>query len=239
MKRELGDGYELDDDPSRIDISAVHAFISERSYWAPGREYEVQERLVREATRVVGLYHDGAQIGFCRAVTAFGLPAVYLADVYVLDEHRGRGLGVELVREMIENGPFNDRAWFLHTGDAHGLYQKFRLRLAQRTPDGAPAADARLAARAILGCNAGGGVERAERMSRLAPGGRRSLRRLGLSVSSPGWVSMQDLTPSVRGVLTDRRAGRRGGGRSSAASPLHPVRPGARRGAGSSRIACR
>ncbi|HUY71566.1 MAG TPA: GNAT family N-acetyltransferase, partial [Gaiellaceae bacterium] len=101
MKRDLGDGYELDDDPARIDIAAVHTFISEESYWARGRDYVTQERLVRESSRVVGLYHDGQQVGFCRAVWVFGLPAVYLADVYVLTEHRGGGLGVELVKEMV------------------------------------------------------------------------------------------------------------------------------------------
>ena len=99
----------------------------------------MQERLVREASRVVGLYHDGRQVGFCRAVAAVGVPAVYLADVYVLTEHRGRGLGVELVGEMVERGPFADRAWFLHTGDAHELYRKFGFdkpgpKLMERTP---------------------------------------------------------------------------------------------------------
>jgi GNAT superfamily N-acetyltransferase len=124
MRRRLADGYELDDDPARIDVAAVHIFISEESYWAPGREYDLQEQLIREASRVVGLYHDDRQVGFCRAVAAFGLPAVYLADVYVLAEHRGLGLGVELVEEMIERGPYADRPWLLHTGDAHELYRK-------------------------------------------------------------------------------------------------------------------
>jgi len=139
VKRGLGRGYELDDDPARIDVAAVHRFISEESYWAPGREYETQERLIREAARVVGLYHEGAQVGFCRAVTTFGFPGIYLADVYVLTEHRGRGLGIALVGEMIENGPFADRAWLLHTGDAHDLYRKFGFgppseRLMERLP---------------------------------------------------------------------------------------------------------
>jgi GNAT superfamily N-acetyltransferase len=125
MRRELPGGFELDDDPARIDVAAVHRFISEQSYWAPGRPYEEQERLVREAARVVGLYHDGSQVGFCRAVTCFGLPFVYLADVYVLAEHRGRGLGVELVRDMVEGGLYRHEAWMLHTGDAHGLYRRF------------------------------------------------------------------------------------------------------------------
>jgi GNAT superfamily N-acetyltransferase len=139
LKRTPADGYELDDDPARIDVAAVHRFISEESYWASGRPYETQEELIRGAARVVGLYHAGDQVGFCRAATAVGLPAVYLADVYVLTEHRGRGLGVALVAEMIENGPFADRAWLLHTGDAHELYRKFGFgppsaRLMERLP---------------------------------------------------------------------------------------------------------
>jgi GNAT superfamily N-acetyltransferase len=128
VRRELGDGYEDDDDPDRVDVAAVHRFISEQSYWAPGRDYETQERLVREASRVVGLYHEGRQVGFCRAVSVFGLPTVYLADVYVLDQHRGRGLGVELVTEMVERGPFAERSWLLHTADAHELYRRLGFR---------------------------------------------------------------------------------------------------------------
>lgn len=132
MKRELADGFELDDDRGRIDVAAVSRFIAEESYWAPGRAADVQERLVREASRVVGLYHGGRQIGFCRAVAAYGVPFVYLADVYVLNEFRGKGLGVELVREMIERGPFADRAWLLHTGDAHALYAKLGFAAPER-----------------------------------------------------------------------------------------------------------
>jgi GNAT superfamily N-acetyltransferase len=123
MRRELADGYELDDDAGRVDIDAVHAFISGESYWAQGRPRALVERLVREATRVVGLYKDGAQVGFSRAATD-GATVVYLADVYVLAEHRGRGLGLELVREMVENGPLADRTWLLHTRDMHRLYAK-------------------------------------------------------------------------------------------------------------------
>jgi GNAT superfamily N-acetyltransferase len=140
MKRDLGDGYELDDDKARVDVSAVHRYISEDSYWAPGRHLDVQQRLVDQAERVVGLYHDGAQIGFCRAATSDGISFVYLADVYVLEEHRGRGLGVELVREMVDRGPLADRVWLLHTKDAHDLYRKLGfgapgVRLMERRPD--------------------------------------------------------------------------------------------------------
>jgi GNAT superfamily N-acetyltransferase len=124
MSRDLGDGYELDDDRARIDRDAVHAYVGGESYWAKGRPRERQDELIDASDRVVGLYKDGRQVGFARAVDCDGAGFVYLADVYVLDECRGRGLGVELVREMVENGPYADRRWVLHTRDAHTLYEK-------------------------------------------------------------------------------------------------------------------
>lgn len=122
MKRELAAGYELDDDPARVDIDAVHDFLA-TSYWAEGRSRELVERLVREATRVVGVYLDGRQVGFARAFSD-GVALAYLADVYVLKEHRGHGLGVELVRETVERGPLAGVKWMLHTRDAHELYRR-------------------------------------------------------------------------------------------------------------------
>ena len=124
MRRDLGDGYELDDDRERIDRDAVHAYVGGVSYWAKGRSREVQDALIESSTRVVGLYHDGAQVGFSRAVSD-GYVHSYLADVYVLEEHRGRGLGAELVRFSVEDGPHAGTRWMLHTMDAHGLYAKF------------------------------------------------------------------------------------------------------------------
>ncbi len=126
MRRDLGDGIELDDDASRVDVDAVHDFLANEAYWAEGRSREVVERLVREAQRVVGLYDGDRQVGFARAFTD-GVSLVYLADVYVLPDYRGRGLGVELVREMVENGPYADVRWVLHTRDAFELYRKFRF----------------------------------------------------------------------------------------------------------------
>jgi len=125
VKRALGDGYELDDDRTRLDSEAVHAYLGGVSYWAEGRSRARQEELIDASARVVGIYHDGRQIGFARAVDCDAAGFMYLADVYVLDEHRGRGLGVELVREIVELGPFAGRRWVLHTRDMHGLYEKF------------------------------------------------------------------------------------------------------------------
>ena len=124
MRRELPDGYELDDDHARIDVDAVHRYLSEESYWAKGRARGIVEELVRNATRVVGLYQEDAQVGFARVVSDRHVVA-YLADVYVLPEHRGRGLGVELVRESVKHSPFAPQCWFLNTSDAQGLYEKF------------------------------------------------------------------------------------------------------------------
>ena len=124
MKRDLGDGIEVDDSRDRIDRAEVHRFLSEDAYWALGRPRDLQDRLIATAARVVGVYDGDRQIGFARAATD-GNSFVYLADVYVLEEYRGRGLGEELVREMVENGDLGGLRWLLHTENMHPLYRKF------------------------------------------------------------------------------------------------------------------
>jgi GNAT superfamily N-acetyltransferase len=122
VRRELGEGFELDDDRSRVDLDAVHAFISEQSYWGLGRAREFVERAINGSTRVVGLYRGAEQAGFARAVSD-GATVGYLADVYVLPQYRGRGLGLELVREIVD-GSAADVCWLLHTADAQALYAR-------------------------------------------------------------------------------------------------------------------
>jgi len=125
VRKQLLQGYELDDDAARIDRDAVHAFISE-SYWAEGRPRETMDGLIDRAARNVGLYApDGTLAGYARTVDVPDAFLVYLADVFVLPEHRGHGLGVELVRFTVDDGPYADRRWLLHTADAQGLYEKF------------------------------------------------------------------------------------------------------------------
>jgi ribosomal protein S18 acetylase RimI-like enzyme len=121
--RLLADGFELDTDPGRLDIDAIHAFISEQSYWGRGRTRERVIGTIEGSRRVIGLYRDGQQLGFARAVTDF-ITMAYLADVYVLPAYRGRGLGVEMVREMIAGEGAPDVHWMLHTADAQGLYER-------------------------------------------------------------------------------------------------------------------
>src|SRR4051794_27251180 len=122
-KRLDAGGVEVDDDKGRIDVGAIHAFLSKQAYWAIGRTRETQQRLVDEARRVVGLYDAGEQIGFCRSVTD-GVSFAYLADVYVLPKYRGRGLGEQLVRHMVEGSTNAHCRWLLHTADMQPLYRK-------------------------------------------------------------------------------------------------------------------
>jgi predicted N-acetyltransferase YhbS len=123
--RALADGYELDDDRDRVDVDAVHRFLTEEAYWVPGRSRETVERLVRESTRVIGAYApDGPLVGFCRVMSDASNMA-WLGDVFVVAEHRARGIGIELVREAVEDPRYRDCLWYLNTRDAHDLYERF------------------------------------------------------------------------------------------------------------------
>ena len=117
--------YELDDSPGRVDRDAVWAFLSTEAYWGRWRSRADVEAQLDSAWRVVGAYEraTGALVGFARAVSD-GVAFAYLADVYVLPEARGSGLGDALVRAMVEEGPGRRFRWMLHTGDAHGLYAR-------------------------------------------------------------------------------------------------------------------
>jgi GNAT superfamily N-acetyltransferase len=120
------DGYELDDDPRRVDRDAVWAFLSEHAYWGRWRTRDVVERQLDASWRVVGGYQQatGRMVAFARAISD-GEAFAYLADLYVAAPARGRGLGTQLVRVMIDAGPGARFRWALHTADAHGLYARF------------------------------------------------------------------------------------------------------------------
>ncbi|HEY8475157.1 MAG TPA: GNAT family N-acetyltransferase [Natronosporangium sp.] len=118
-------GYQFDDDPARVDRDVVWRFLSTEAYWHRWRSRDDVERQLDSAWRVVGCYTEtGAMVGFARAFSD-RVAVAYLADVFVLPDHRGKGLGTGLVAAMIEDGPGADFRWLLHTADAHGLYQKF------------------------------------------------------------------------------------------------------------------
>jgi GNAT superfamily N-acetyltransferase len=116
--------YVVSCDPARVDPVAVHAYLA-RSYWSPGVPADVVRRAIAHSL-CCGLYHDvDGQVGFARAITDRATYA-YLADVYVLEAHRGRGLGVWLVGALLAHPALAGlRRVTLMTRDAHGLYARF------------------------------------------------------------------------------------------------------------------
>ena len=120
------DGYEIDDDPGRIDRDTVWEFLSTEAYWGTTRGRADFEAQLASAWRVVGAYETatGRQVGFARAISD-GVATAYLSDVFILPAARGGGLGRELVATMIDRGPGSGFRWSLHTRDAHELYRKF------------------------------------------------------------------------------------------------------------------
>jgi GNAT superfamily N-acetyltransferase len=118
--------YSISTDPALLDRPLIHAFLS-RSYWAGGIPRETVDRSI-EGALCFGLYEGAAQVGFARVITDRATFA-YLADVFVLESHRGQGLAVWLM-EAIKSHPDLQglRRWILMTRDAHGLYEKFGFR---------------------------------------------------------------------------------------------------------------
>jgi ribosomal protein S18 acetylase RimI-like enzyme len=116
--------YEISTDPARLDIDAIHACLA-RAYWSPGIPRDVVARAVAHSLCFGAYRRDGgAQIGFARVVTDHATFA-YLCDVYVLEEHRGQGLGKALIRAAMAHPALSGaRRVMLATRDAHGLYRQ-------------------------------------------------------------------------------------------------------------------
>jgi len=115
--------YEISTDPSRLDLDVIHGFLS-RSYWSPGIPREVVARALRNSL-CCGAYCHGAQVGFARVVSDRATFA-YLADVFVLESHRGRGVSKLLMQCLLAHPDLQGlRRWSLATRDAHGLYRHF------------------------------------------------------------------------------------------------------------------
>ncbi len=132
MKKRNGE-YEIDTDRKRLDLAAIHRFLSKESYWAQNRTLE-QTLTAIENSQCFGLYHGKHQIGFARVVTDRATFA-YIGDVYVIDEHRGKGLSKWLMKVIVEQPTLQGlRRWVLATRDAHGLYEQFEF-AALRHPD--------------------------------------------------------------------------------------------------------
>lgn len=122
-ERRLGD-YLVSIDKARLDVGAIHRYLSTESYWARGRTIETVSRSI-EHSLAFGLYHGDRQAGFARVITDYATFA-WLADVFVLEGFRGRGLGKSLVGAALSHPELKGlRRWLLATKDAHGLYRRF------------------------------------------------------------------------------------------------------------------
>ena len=118
-------------DPAKLDVPAIHAFLT-RAYWSEQIPREVIERAVRHSL-CFGLFEGNAQIGLARVVTDYATFA-YLCDVYVLESHRGRGLGKWLIECVMTHPQLQGlRRFNLVTRDAHGLYAPHGLRPLAKT----------------------------------------------------------------------------------------------------------
>jgi GNAT superfamily N-acetyltransferase len=114
----------ISDDRTRLDIALIHAFLSERSYWAQGVPIEIVERSIQNSL-CFGMFKAGRQIGFARVVTDFTTFA-WLADVFIVEEVRGGGFGKKLVAAVIGHPELQQlRRFMLGTRDAHKLYERF------------------------------------------------------------------------------------------------------------------
>ena len=123
VNRHKGD-YTISTDSSRMDISAIHDFLSHHSHWSRGISLDLVSRSVEHSLNF-GLFYQNKQIGYARVITDYATIA-YLGDVYVLPEHRGRGLSKWLMEEVMTHPDLQGlRRWILLTSDAHGLYEKY------------------------------------------------------------------------------------------------------------------
>jgi GNAT superfamily N-acetyltransferase len=123
MEWDKGD-YTISTDRERIDVETVHRYLNAESYWAAGIPLDVVIRSI-EHSLCFGLYKGAQQTGFARVITDYATFG-YLADVFVLEPHRGRGRSKWII-SVIRNHPdlLGFRRWMLATRDAHGLYTQF------------------------------------------------------------------------------------------------------------------
>lgn len=115
--------YTISTDKTRLDIRVIHTFL-DSSYWAAGRSVETILRSI-ENSIAFGIYKSGEQVGFARIITDYATFA-WIADVFVLESHRGQGLSKWLMEVIISHPELQGfRRWVLATKDAHDLYRRF------------------------------------------------------------------------------------------------------------------
>lgn len=116
------DDYLITTDKERLDIATIHSFLS-TSYWAAGIPIEIVKRSIEHSLNF-GLFQGERQVGYARLITDYATFA-YLADVFILEQYRGRGLSKWLMQVIVTHPDLQGlRRWLLFTRDAHGLYQQ-------------------------------------------------------------------------------------------------------------------
>lgn len=121
---EVNEGlYDITTDISKLDVNVIHLFLSQESYWAKGIPKNIVEKSIANSL-CFGLFYKDEQVGFARLITDKATFA-YVADVFILHEHRGKGLGKWLMKTMQSHPELqNLRRWLLTTKDAHSLYEQ-------------------------------------------------------------------------------------------------------------------
>lgn len=115
--------FVISTDNNLLDLGVIHGFL-DKSYWASGRSAEVIQRTI-DNSLPFGIYKEGRQIGFARVITDYGTFA-WIADVFVLEEFRGRGLSKWLMEVILSHPDLQGfRRWVLATKDAHELYRRY------------------------------------------------------------------------------------------------------------------
>ena len=122
QETQMPPGYELTEDPTRIDPAAAHAYLT-RSYWSPGIGLDAVRQAIANSL-CLAVLHEGRQVAFARIVSDFTTFA-YLADVYVLEDHRGHGIASAMLAYLKAHARLQGlRRWLLFTQDAQPLYAR-------------------------------------------------------------------------------------------------------------------
>jgi GNAT superfamily N-acetyltransferase len=115
------DGYEISTERARLDLAVIHTYLEQSSYWAAGIPLPTLRRAIQNSLPF-GIYEGRALVGFARVITDYATFA-YVGDVFVLEEHRGKGLSKWLMQVIVDDPRLSGfRRWMLATRDAHGLY---------------------------------------------------------------------------------------------------------------------
>jgi GNAT superfamily N-acetyltransferase len=115
---------EISTDQSRLDVTMIHAFLANQSYWVPGISRSSVEKSIKHSL-CFGVYSEGLQIGFARVVTDF-VRFAHLLDVFVLPQYRGHGIGKLLMENILSHPELRTIVRYtLGTQDAHGLYAQY------------------------------------------------------------------------------------------------------------------